>query len=197
MPVSRKPRKKARKATAPVLHECLIPASLFDLGLGSVWISYKLPNGKLMTGNVLLDVFCLGVKNAMASPMSVPQYSIFTAMLPEDHVQADPAELKKLLLDLVAWSRALGFEPHEDYASIAPLLEGIDAAQCTKEFTFGRDGKPFFVAGPNDDAEKCQWVESQLRQSCGENGYDVMLELPDEDEDEEDSKLLLDDPERG
>src|SRR5437773_12461608 len=50
-------------ASAP-LHECLMPQELFEAGMGTVVVSRAMPNGNIGAAFFLLDVFCLGVKNA-------------------------------------------------------------------------------------------------------------------------------------
>ena len=50
-------------AHAPI-HESLVPASLFEQGIGNLLFSRSLPDGRVALGAFLLDVFCLGVKNA-------------------------------------------------------------------------------------------------------------------------------------
>src|SRR5713101_8866677 len=60
-------------AGAPI-HECLIPDSLFDMGLGNVIVSRKMPNGFIGAAFFLLDVFCLGVKDAFYDVMSPAEY---------------------------------------------------------------------------------------------------------------------------
>jgi len=81
---TRKPNKSAPRvvalAAAPV-HECLMAESMFETGLGSIWISRKLANGKLSVALFLLDVFCLGVKNAMLwENIPLQQYKMMQMM---------------------------------------------------------------------------------------------------------------------
>jgi len=99
---TRKPDKSVSRsvalASAPV-HECLMAESMFETGLGSVWISHKLANGKLSVGLFLLDVFCLGVKNAMLwEHIPLQQYKMMQMMnVGETLAPMEPCCLKKLV----------------------------------------------------------------------------------------------------
>ncbi len=52
-------------ATAPVLH-CCVMANIWESGMGQLLFSRQLRNGDVAVAIFLLDVYCLGVKNAMA-----------------------------------------------------------------------------------------------------------------------------------
>src|SRR5262245_23564829 len=54
----------ARLAGEAPLHGCLVPAGLFESGIGTVVVSRKLTDGRIVAAVFLLDVWCLGVKDA-------------------------------------------------------------------------------------------------------------------------------------
>ena len=56
-------------ASAPI-HECLVPDSLFDIGIGNVIVSRKMPNGFIGAAFFLVDVFCLGIKDVFYEALS-------------------------------------------------------------------------------------------------------------------------------
>ena len=60
-------------ASAPI-HECLVPDSLFDIGIGNVIVSRKMPNGFVGAAFFLVDVFCLGIKDAFYEALSPVEY---------------------------------------------------------------------------------------------------------------------------
>lgn len=197
---TRKPNKSASRvvalASAPV-HECLIAESIFETGLGSVWISRKLANGKVSVGVFLLDVFCLGVKNAMLwEYIPVHEYKMMQMMnMGETLAHAEPSHIKKLVLEAEAYARSLGFKPHKGYETARAILEGIETENCKVQFTFGHKGRPFYIPGPEETPAKIKRIVEQLRKSCGEDGYDVMTENDMADEEEE-YAVTIDDPEK-
>lgn len=183
--------------SATSVHECLMAENIFEVGLGSVWISRKLPNGKLSVGVFLLDVFCLGVKNAMLSEkISLSQYKTLQMMsLGETLAPVQSCCAKKLVLGAVAYAENLGFKPHADYEATRGVMEGIEIENCAAEFEFGQDGKPLYIPGPDETPKMVEHIVDQLRKSCGEDGFEVMTEDDMADEEEE-YTMTIDNPEK-
>ncbi len=57
------------------------------------------------------------------------------------------------------------------------IFGDIDAAECTEEFEFGKDGKPLFIAGPNDTPGRCWEIIKMLRFHCGENRFHYLVPM--------------------
>ena len=64
----------ATASKAPI-HEALVPAKLFEVGIGNLFFSRALPDGHIALGCFLLDVFCLGVKNAFVTIVARDEYA--------------------------------------------------------------------------------------------------------------------------
>jgi hypothetical protein len=195
VPKSRGSTKAVLFSALPV-HECLMAENMLETGLGSVWISRKLPNGKLAVGVFLLDIFCLGVKNAMLwEKMPQGQYEAMQAMsLGETLVPVKPCCATKLILEAAAYAESLGFNPHEDHVTARTVLEGIETADCGADYEFGQDGRPLYIPGPNESPKMMARIIEQLRKRCGEDGFDVMTE--EDMEDEEKYAVTIDNPEK-
>jgi|SRR5579872_1170475 len=175
---------KSPSLSTPI-YECLAAENIFGTGLGSVWISRKLPKGQLSVAMFLLDVFCLGVKNAMLWRISRREYKMILMMnFAESMTPIQACCLKKLVLGAAAYADSFGFSPHEDYAAALTALEGIDARDCEAEYSFGRNGKPFYVRGPNESQAESQRIIGQLRRRCGEEGFDFLTDMDTDEEDE-------------
>jgi hypothetical protein len=82
---------------------------------------------------------------------------------------------RRLLEDLVAWSRQLGFEPSSEYAGAAKILGDTPLDTHELGFHFGMEGKPFYIAGPKDNPAKSTRIIAQLEKRCGTGGFDFML----------------------
>jgi hypothetical protein len=83
-----------------------------------------------------------------------------------------PLELAQHLVHVtVVFARGLGCEPHEESAAAAVYL-GEPAGRAPIEF--GRDGVPFCVAGPYDDARS---VVRTLEAAVGEGNYHYALPM--------------------
>ena len=173
-------------ASAPV-HACLLQEGMWERGNGVVVLIRRTPGGRFALIVFLVDVFCLGVKDVLFDRHDAPEIEAFieamnmTAPLRP----VDPSRARKLLRDLVAWSRSLGIEPHVDYAAGDLLFGDIAADACSESFTFGSDGKPFYIPGPHDSPAKIRRQMDHLRRRLGEDGFDFMLELGEDEFDED------------
>jgi hypothetical protein len=178
------PERLMAVAAASPVHECLMPAGLFDLGLGSVIISRKMPNGEIGFGVFLIDVFCLGVKDAFFSVRPQGEYeSVIGQMSAREGLNlVEPACAVKLIENAAAYARDLGLNPHRDYAFARRIFVNLDSAACSEEFEFGKDGKPRYVAGPHETEADSRRVIDILTKKLGPGGFHYLVPLDLEDE---------------
>lgn len=145
-------------------------------GLVCVLVARRHRYDKVSVCGYLVDVHCLGVKNTIG-PQVMDEVDLvafrrgfFDAY--QDHLVA-PLELARhLVLGAVDYARALGFEPHPDYAATSAHLDG-PLTRC--DIDFGRDGMPFYVEGPYDDAHK---IMQTLEASVGPGNYHFLRSFP-------------------
>jgi hypothetical protein len=168
-------------SAAPVLH-CCIAARLWASGIGHVLLSRKMPNGNVAFACFLVDAYCLGVKDAFWNVTSRTSYDDFYANLGEgqEMTRAAPEYARKLVEDAIRYALDLGISPHSDYREAKLIFGDISADLCLEEFTFGKDGQPFFVAGPYDRYERCQQILRTLAHRCGPDGYHYLVPITSE-----------------
>ena len=162
---------------------------LFEDGIGYVCVSRFKSGGRVEAGVFLLDVFCLGVKDAVFEHfVSVEEYKDFLDdLFSEGSEEMTPAAARKLVEQAVAYATSLGIAPAGDYKKGCRVFGGIHAEDWPGEFTFGKDGKPFFISGPNDSPARCQKILSLLEAHCGPGNYDFLIpEEPLDTDSEED-----------
>jgi len=159
------------------VHECIVPEGLFEVGIGNILISRKIPDGNIAFGIFLLDVYCLGVKNAYFFILSRSEYDdkIRRIKADADFNSLPPECIRKLVESAEAYAGHLGFKPHPDYRSAKKIFGDIDAEKCPMQFEFGKDGRPLFVSGPNDTRTKCMKIMETLTKSCGPGGFHYMI----------------------
>lgn len=183
--ISLSKRKAARYSTCPI-HECLVPHGLFEIGIGNVMVSRKPPNGNIAVSVFLVDIFCLGVKDAFFRVLKEGEYeNKLIASLMESHEgqtfkSVDPSCARKLLEGAVAYAEELGFSHHPDHKNAKNIFGDIDSSNCPIKYTYGKDGKPFYVRGPSETVEKARQIVNHLNQRCGEGGFDYMVMLNEE-----------------
>ena len=169
--------------TAPV-RDAFIGPELFEDGMGPVVITRDLTDGQVAIGVFLVDVYCLGVKNAFFRLASELDYDDDIARVrgPQGMDKVEPGCARKLVEGAVAYARDLGFVPHPDFREAGMVLGDIDGSDCPETFTFGKDGKPLFVRGPHDSSSRIKRILAQLRRRCGEHGFHYFLGTDDPDE---------------
>ena len=100
-------------ANAPI-HDCLVPANLFEEGIGNLVFSRSLPDGRIVLGMFLVDVFCLGVKNAFYAIVARDEYARRLSTFPgvESFKRVHPAYFRKLVEGAVAYALYLAKLSH-------------------------------------------------------------------------------------
>jgi hypothetical protein len=127
---------------------------------------------RVSAAGYLVDTYCLGVKDALG-PRSMSDSELpaflrrFFAAFGGDTVPLKvPLELARhLVWGAVDHARRLGFEPHPDFAPVTGHLGTWDE---TSAITFGRDGVPYYVSGPHDNARA---VIRTLTRTVGEGNF--------------------------
>jgi hypothetical protein len=168
-----------RAATRYPVHDCFISEHVWTHGLGSVMLSRELPNGSIALAVFLVDRSCLGIKDAFARIEGEYTYQRqLTDMRSQSALkEASPACVRKLVEGAAAYAEALGLHPHPDYAKVKLIFGDIDAAACPESYEFGKDGKPFFAAGPHDTPARCRQILATLERTCGTGNYDFLLPM--------------------
>jgi hypothetical protein len=166
-----------RAASAPFLH-CFTTSVLWDQGMSHVLVSRLLESGNVAYAVFLLDVYCLGVKNVMFDIASRDRYDglVYGKLLrAHDPVTLEPAAARKLIEGAVVFARAHGLPPHRDYPKAQLIFGNVDPNACGDEFAYGKNGKPFFIAGPHDRPSQCRQIIDTLTARCGPDGFHYLL----------------------
>jgi len=170
------PTQIAAAQHAPI-HETLVPTKLYEMGLGNLLFSRSLPDGRIAVAVFLLDIYCLGVKDAFVGIATKEEYFQRTRrrFMEENLQPVQPACFRKLVEGGVAYARDLGFPPHADYALASQIFGDVDAEECSTRFEYGREGKPFYVSGPHDTPERIDAILHQLNRRLGEGNFDFLV----------------------
>ncbi|MBI2942399.1 MAG: hypothetical protein HYY04_18375, partial [Chloroflexi bacterium] len=168
------------------LYECLITRDWSrEGGLVQIVVARRSPAGEIAAGVFLVDLGCLGVKNAFARLFDTrTEYEALRqhVMDTQPLVSADLNLAAKVIRESIAYARQLGFEPHRDYHDAAVLLAGADPDACDARIPLGKDGKPFYVSGPHDNVER---IVAKLNRTVGPGNSLVHVGSPPAFEEEE------------
>ncbi|MGH7136314.1 MAG: hypothetical protein ACREHD_11280 [Pirellulales bacterium] len=179
-------------ASWPIV-ETLEPESLWKQGIGNLIIARRAPNGRILMGIFLVDAYCLGVKDALWKDATEAEYRAIVAKLAGSSGRQrniSPERFSKLVYCAVDYAQSLGLPPHPDFHTTRHLMDGIDPSLCEDQFEFGKNGKPFYVAGPPDSPAKARMVAERVNAAGGHYVVPMHGSMPiglleDEDDDAE------------
>ena len=148
----------AEQARWPVM-ECLVSGGWADgRSLATVVVARRQgSHGPVAMALFLMDLQCLGGKNAFASLLDSSQYrsTCAHAMQAQGPVAISLDLAAKIVHEGIAYARSLGFAPHPDVARTLPMLYGAHPEECAEPVPLGGpDGRPLFIEGPDDDAAR-------------------------------------------
>src|ERR1700739_3982629 len=163
--------------------EAFRSAKLFDSGCGYLVVSRFKADGRVESGFFLLDVFCLGVKDAgfhCFNSIADYQENLLGRLFPdEDRMRMTLAAARKLTEEAISYARGLGFSPGADYKKASRVFGGVTTANCDEQFVFGKDDKPFYIQGPSDSPARVERILRALEARCGEGGYHYIVATDD------------------
>ena len=171
------------KARSLPFDKCWINENWQRSGIATLLVSRLQPSGKVIVAGYLIDIFCLGVKDALTRfSISNEEFKEFinrfckrTDTSPQ---QCSPLFAQNLVYGAVEYAEDLGFQPHKDYNFASYILDPADEIEYM-DIEFGKNGRPFLMRGPFDDFPKNIGI---LNRSVGEGNYGFMTHL-DQDED--------------
>ncbi|MGC9395207.1 MAG: hypothetical protein ACP5J4_10145 [Anaerolineae bacterium] len=158
--------------------------------LNQVIVTRRNPaTGEVYAGTYLVDRACLGVKNAdVANFIDAGEFrrEVLSILGQNQELVAIDFNLAaKIVQAGLEYAEQFGFRPHRDYRDASILLQDADPDGVDVEVPVGGpEGKPYYMAGPYDNAEK---IVARLTQQLGPDGFHFMMPLSP------DAGLLLDD----
>ncbi len=170
-----------RTAARWPLYECLVPKEWQDtMKLTQILVVRRSPLGQVAAGLFLVDLACLGVKNAFPAVFdSVAEYNQKLRRRTTERQAMIPADLNlaaKIIRESIAYAHKLGFAPHKDYAPTSILLGNANPDACDVPVPLGgKNGKPFFCSGPYDNVPR---IMAQLESAVGPGGFDFLIGIP-------------------
>jgi hypothetical protein len=87
--------------------------------------------------------------------------------------ECNAREVGTYLLHLNSWANELGFPNDRNTIKALEIVDGIGVEEiCSRKF--GKNGKPYYIPGPRDDAKKIAKIVDQLNSSCGPGNFDFV-----------------------
>jgi hypothetical protein len=174
--VMKGPRYSIQHAREYPFYGCWIMKGWQEAGITPVVIARQREPDQVIFGNFLVDIYCLGVKNAFAEgdfPLKRFQQNL-DQMLQGEPEPCDVGFAHEIIYGAIDFARQYGFEPHPDFKLASQVLDPPEAHPPKHKLEFGKDGKPFFVAGPYDNARA---IIAKLQRTAGEGNFNYVLAL--------------------
>ena len=171
-----------RHARTFPLVECLISESWQSDAplpeLIQILLARQQPDGNICFGTYLVDNYCLGLKNTFANAgFSRTRYEkeVRDPMSRRSTMVECTAELAhQMIYGSIEYAAQFGFTPQKDFALSQYVLAPRGELEEPYHLTFGKDGKPFFVAGPYDNAAL---ILRQLEKNPGPGNFTYFAPL--------------------
>jgi hypothetical protein len=136
---------KTRARLLPI-DKCYISKKWKELGECNIFITRKHSNGNFTAGFYLVDLFCLGVKDAFYY-FNLPDYEIKNIIdnandSGESIVECDYALAHNIIYGALDFAEEYGFNPHKDFAIAKYILAEDDDTTPFMDIEFGENGIP-------------------------------------------------------
>jgi hypothetical protein len=156
-----------RAAAGPIRHCLLQHTSMAGAGMGTLIVTRELAPGQLAMAAFLLDTFARGIKDAFLRPIGAQEFDDQLKVLQSGGPFAEiaPADARKLLRDLRAWSASLGFAPHRDFAVVERVFGEVSTDASDAVFPFGNEGKPLLIEGAFDHPAEVERAIGRLEEA--------------------------------
>ncbi|MEO9592982.1 hypothetical protein [Rhodopirellula bahusiensis] len=173
---------KMRAAATGSIVDCMISPELLvqkpaSPAIGHVMLSRTAPGGQIAAAFFLIDLGCMGVKDATGNYRTQTEYNdVIADMRSRQMVQPCPPEFARGVVEAaIAYAESCGLQPHPDYNKFAPLWHHIEPASVGEAISFGFEGKPTYVAGPFDDMARQTRIYNRMLDTLGEGNFDFAM----------------------
>jgi len=175
------PRYYLQNAREYPIFGCWVHQGWREAGITPVIIARQQSSDKVIFCNCMVDLNCLGVKDAFANAdYSLKRFKQELAhMCVESPEECSPEFAHELIYGAIEFAARYGFQPSPDFKKqMADLvLAPPDAYPRKNKIKFGRKGKPFFVSGPYDDERKIRRIIDTLISTAGEGKFDYLVSV--------------------
>lgn len=150
-------------------------------GIGHFVVARQRKNGTLVVGVYLLDLNCLGLKDTFFIEFE-DIYELKKEILEinigvMDYEEIEPNLFFNYVYGAIEYAEDLGFKPHKDFKITEYILDDAEEIEFV-DIEFGFNGRPLFVAGPNDNINSLMAI---LDKNIGRENYDYFLGAKNEE----------------
>ncbi len=156
------------------IHECLINTDWKENRICNILITRKHNNGNFTSGVYLVDLYCLGVKEAECTFNQSPiEYNEFKEeYFPEDFFEkTDYTLVHNIIHAGLEFASDYGFQPCKEFNQRAKYILEEDTEDIElMEIECGKDNKPFIMVG-DENREEAKRAFNHLQNTVGPDGF--------------------------
>ena len=169
------PRYYLQRAREYPIMGCWVMEGWQDEGITPVVIARQQQPDKVIFAVCLVDIYCLGIKDAYANAdISLQKFQDGLPKMCSGAPEPCSVELAhEIIYGGLEYAEQYGFKPHFDFTAqfCDQVLDPPEIHPRTNNVLFGKDGKPFFVSGHYDDERKISSVINTLARTAGEGNF--------------------------
>jgi len=176
------------------IDECWVNKDWKEDGLANLTVARKHTNGNFTIGIYLVDLKCLGIKDAHALFNLYPQE--YLEILDQHRMKFEIEKIEYTLAHNIIYAgleyaQEYGFKPHKDFELAKYIIEeDTEDIELIEIDCGGDEGQPLYIRGPLDSDIRAAQIIAQLEKTAGSGNFEyIYSELDDMDND-----IFMDDP---
>lgn len=178
----RTPEQNIRHAREYPIFECFINKDWREKGHAVILLSRRQNDDDVLFGVYLVDLYCLGLKNTYCNANFTTlayEWQVRERVFGDQEMEeCSPKLAHAIIYGGMDYAADLGFAPQRDFDMSRYVLEARESLTDLPAVEFGHEGKPLYIAGPDDDVER---IMNQLKRRLGEENFTFIIPVdPDE-----------------
>jgi len=154
--------------------ECWVSEGWQNAGICNIIVARRHKSGNITAGIYLVDLYCLGLKDASYQFNLSPDDYDYLKESCGDVEACEYVLAHNIIYGAIEFAEDFGFHPHNDFAVAKYILEEDDENVELIDIEFGFEGQPFYVQGPNDTFAKIAQINTTLLRTAGEGNFKKM-----------------------
>ncbi len=154
------------------IEKCLVADGYDEMLLTLALIIRKQPSNYYSFAFFMIDRYCLGVKSTITNCNVIQSTLDDLKSKSSAHYgemkEVSPVYFHNLVFGAIDYAESLGFKPRNGFETAQYLLQPELVDDGIDDIEFGYEGKPNFIAGPDDNVNL---ILNTLNRSVGEGNY--------------------------
>lgn len=178
---------KSGKARSLPIDRCLIPDNWKDLQKFPLIVVRKHINGNVTVANLLVDLQCTGIKDAMTF-VNMGEEDLLDMVSHYESIDLNFIECEynlahNIIYEALAYAEDFGISPHPEFPLAELILEpDTDDIPIMDDIPLGLNGRPTLFLTPEEPRNN--YFLAQMKKNAGEGNFDVVdhTDFPLQDE---------------